>query len=132
MVQIARTPLSNNVAFHIALRKIFGLGSTTSLQISETCGISAELKVRDVKEPYIHKVAQYIQDNYTVGDQLRREVRQNILRLMDINATEGPGMTKPCLFLDAPTPTHRQPGSLNITSCWTQADRLQDILMTAQ
>eukprot|EP00967_Tisochrysis_lutea_P036522 scaffold43948_cov21-Tisochrysis_lutea.AAC.1 len=42
------------------------------------------------------------------------------------------GMTKPCLFLDAPTPTHRQPGSLNITSCWTQADRLQDILMTAQ
>uniref|UniRef100_A0A7S3RAC8 Ribosomal protein S13 n=1 Tax=Dunaliella tertiolecta TaxID=3047 RepID=A0A7S3RAC8_DUNTE len=89
MVQIARTPLSNNVAFHIALRKIFGLGSTTSLQISETCGISAELKVRDVKEPYIHKVAQYIQDNYTVGDQLRREVRQNILRLMDIKCYRG-------------------------------------------
>lgn len=45
MVQIARVALHSNLAFHIALRRIFGIGPTTSLQISEACGISAELKV---------------------------------------------------------------------------------------
>jgi len=45
MVQIARVTLPANVAFHIALRRVFGIGNNTSLQISEACGISSELKV---------------------------------------------------------------------------------------
>jgi len=48
-----------------------------------------DLQVRDVKEPFVQRVAQYIQNNYTVGDPLRREVRQNILRLMDIKSYRG-------------------------------------------
>lgn len=46
-------------------------------------------QVRDVREPAIQRVAQHIQDNYTVGDQLKRELRQNILRLMDIKCYRG-------------------------------------------
>mmetsp|Transcript_37625 Transcript_37625/g.83767 ORF Transcript_37625/g.83767 Transcript_37625/m.83767 type:complete len:124 (-) Transcript_37625:932-1303(-) len=89
VVQLARTQLASNSNFHIALRKIFGIGKTTSLQISEACGISKDMKVRDVKEPYIQKVAQYIQDNYLVGDELKRSIRENILQLIDMNSYRG-------------------------------------------
>ncbi|KAF5831375.1 hypothetical protein DUNSADRAFT_13191 [Dunaliella salina] len=60
-----------------------------SLATCLTNEFESTFQVRDVKEPYIQKVAQYIQDNYTVGDQLRREVRQNILRLMEIKCYRG-------------------------------------------
>lgn len=121
MVQIARTTLQGNKAFHIALRSIFGIGPTNALQITEACGISTELKVgppcrgvqaillvgpkdagintrflhfhvkqvQDVKEPYIKKVAAYIQDNYVVGDQLKRQIRNNILQLIDMKSYRG-------------------------------------------
>ena len=46
-------------------------------------------QVRDVKEPYVHRVAQYIQDHFIVGDPLKRQLRQNILRLMDIKCYRG-------------------------------------------
>jgi len=56
-----------------------------------TCNICPppSAQVRDVREPAIQRVAQHIQDNYTVGDQLKRELRQNILRLTDIKCYRG-------------------------------------------
>uniref|UniRef100_A0A7S0X159 Ribosomal protein S13 n=1 Tax=Chlamydomonas leiostraca TaxID=1034604 RepID=A0A7S0X159_9CHLO len=89
MVQIARTTLNPNKAFYVALQKVFGIGRTNSVEIAEACGISKELKVKDVKEPYIEKVVQYIQDNHLVGDQLKRQIRENILSLIEIKSYRG-------------------------------------------
>jgi small subunit ribosomal protein S13 len=89
MVQLARTVLPPNQNFFVALKRIFGIGRTAGLEIAEACGISKELKVKDVKEPYVAKVAAYIQANYVVGDQLKRSIREDILRLIDIKARRG-------------------------------------------
>lgn len=47
------------------------------------------LKVKDVKEPYIKKVAQYIQENMVVGDPLKRQIRENILQLIEMKSYRG-------------------------------------------
>ena len=46
MTHIARTALNAESNFHIALSKIFGIGRASALNISETCGISKDMKVR--------------------------------------------------------------------------------------
>ena len=47
------------------------------------------MQVKDVKDPYVQKVAQHIQDNYVVGDQLKRSIRDNILQLMEMKSHRG-------------------------------------------
>ena len=47
------------------------------------------MQVKDVKEQYVQKVAQHIQDNYVVGDQLKRSIRDNILSLMEMKSQRG-------------------------------------------
>ncbi|KAL6763452.1 mitochondrial ribosomal protein S13 [Haematococcus lacustris] len=89
MVQIARVTLEQNRHFAHALAKIFGIGSATGLEIAEACGISRNLRVRDIKEPHLQRVSQYIQDHFVVEDQLKRGIRENILRLMNIKCRRG-------------------------------------------
>ncbi len=47
------------------------------------------MQVKDVKEEYIQAVSKHIQDNYVVGDQLKRSIRDNILRLIDMKSQRG-------------------------------------------
>lgn len=89
MVQIQRVALPPNATFHVALGRIFGLGRATALTVSEACGIGKDLKVKDVKDAAVQRVTQYIQDNYTTGDALRRQVRENILGLVNMGARRG-------------------------------------------
>ncbi|GIL79798.1 hypothetical protein Vretimale_12393 [Volvox reticuliferus] len=89
MVQIQRVALFPNAAFHIALRRVFGLGRSTSLQVAEACGISKDLKVKDIKETYLQKVASYIEANFVTGDALRRQIRENVAAEVAINSQRG-------------------------------------------
>ncbi len=108
---IARVALPPQATFHVALRKIFGIGEVTALNISEACGISSAMKVRilddhspggtcslaaclwkqvkDVDQLHFQRVVQHIQEKYVVGDQLKRSIRDNILRLIDIKSYRG-------------------------------------------
>jgi len=45
--------------------------------------------VKEIKEQYLQKVAQHIQDNYVVGDSLKRSIRDNILQLMEMKSQRG-------------------------------------------
>ncbi|MEW5313098.1 MAG: hypothetical protein WDW38_004691 [Sanguina aurantia] len=89
MAQIHRTVLPPNTRFCIAIQKIFGIGRTNGIAVSEACGISTEMKVKDVKEALMQKVAQHIQENYSVGDQLKRSIREDILRLVGNKSRRG-------------------------------------------
>mmetsp|Transcript_18909 Transcript_18909/g.32338 ORF Transcript_18909/g.32338 Transcript_18909/m.32338 type:complete len:124 (+) Transcript_18909:20-391(+) len=89
MVQIARTNLPPNQVFHVALGRIFGLGRSTGLEAAEACGISKDMKVRDVKEETLLKVAAHIQETYVVGDQLKRSIRENILAMIGMGSYRG-------------------------------------------
>ncbi|GAX81316.1 hypothetical protein CEUSTIGMA_g8747.t1 [Chlamydomonas eustigma] len=89
MTLIARTLMRPELHFHIALAKIFGIGKSSALNISEACGISKDMKVKEVKEQYVQKVAQHIHTNYVVGDQLKRNIRDNILQLIEMKSFRG-------------------------------------------
>lgn len=89
MVQIARTALPANQVFYVALARIFGIGQSSGLEVAESCGISKEMKVKDIKEQHIQRVSQYIQDNYVVGDSLKRNLRENILQMIRLKTYRG-------------------------------------------
>lgn len=89
VVTIARTVLHPQKKFHIALKRIFGIGRVTGVTVAEACGISKELKTKDVKESYVQQVQQYIQDNHLVGDALKRKIRDDILQMMHMRCYRG-------------------------------------------
>jgi ribosomal protein S13 len=47
------------------------------------------MQVKDVKDQYIQKASQYIQEHYVVGDALKRSIRENILTMMKIKSWRG-------------------------------------------
>ncbi|EFJ49402.1 mitochondrial ribosomal protein S13 [Volvox carteri f. nagariensis] len=56
---------------------------------TEACGISKDLKVKDIKETYLQKVASYIEANFVTGDALRRQIRENVAAEVAINSQRG-------------------------------------------
>jgi small subunit ribosomal protein S13 len=73
----------------IALTYIFGIGRTKSKQILERVGIDENVKVRDLTEDEVNRIATEIDQNHVVEGQLRRQIAQNIQRLKDINSYRG-------------------------------------------
>lgn len=88
-MQIFRVPLHPNAPFYLALRKVFGLGTATSLSVAEACGISKDLKVKDIKESYVQKVTAYVEEHYTTGDTLKRQIREGILQQVAVGSRRG-------------------------------------------
>ncbi|KXZ55561.1 hypothetical protein GPECTOR_2g1110 [Gonium pectorale] len=80
MVQIQRVFLPPNATFHIALQRVFGIGRVTSVAVSE---------VKDVKDSYLQKVTSYIEANFTTGDNLKRQIRDNVLVQLGIKSRRG-------------------------------------------
>ena len=89
MVQIAKTILPEAANFHVALRKIFGIGRSSAGMCAEAVGVSSEMRVSDVKASYIRQCAQFIQNNYVVGDELKRSIREDILSLINSKSYRG-------------------------------------------
>ncbi len=72
-----------------ALRYIHGIGPARAEAILESCKIDATKKADDLTQDEIHSIAQFIQGNYRVEGDLRREVSQNIRRLISIGTYRG-------------------------------------------
>ena len=73
----------------IGLTYIFGIGLTTSQQILRDSGINPSTRVRDLTEEEVVRLREYIDRNLKVEGDLRREVSQNIKRLMEIGCYRG-------------------------------------------
>jgi len=74
---------------HIALRYIYGVGPTNSLEICARVGIEPTKRVNQLTEGEILKIREDIDKNYKVEGDLRREVSMNIKRLMDLGCYRG-------------------------------------------
>ena len=73
----------------IGLTAIFGIGRSTSAQLLEQAGIDPQTRVRDLTDDEVVRLRELIdRDVITEGD-LRREVRQNIQRLIEIGCYRG-------------------------------------------
>ena len=72
-----------------ALRYIHGIGPKRADDVLAACNIEPSKKADDLSQDEIHAITTYIQDHYRVEGDLRREVSQNIRRLISIGSYRG-------------------------------------------
>ena len=89
MARIAGVNLPNTKRLEIGLTYIYGIGQPTARQICAALGLSTDEKVRDLTEEEVSKLREYIDSNYQVEGDLRRERTQAIKRLSEIGAYRG-------------------------------------------
>ena len=89
MARIAGVNLPNTKRLEIGLTYIYGIGQPTARQIAAALGLDPNTKVRDLTEEEVSKLREYIDANYQVEGDLRRERTQAIKRLSEIGAYRG-------------------------------------------
>ena len=89
MARIAGVDLPRDKRIDIALRYIYGIGPTRAFEIVAGAGIDGGTKVRDLSEDEVLKVREYIDRNYKIEGDLRREVAQDIKRKIEIGCYQG-------------------------------------------
>ncbi len=89
MARIAGVDLPKNERVEVGLTRIFGIGRPLSRKILAETGVSADVRVKDLKDEDIVKIRNVIDRDFKVEGDLRREVSMNIKRLIDIGSYRG-------------------------------------------
>jgi len=89
LARIVGVDLPRDKRVEIGLTYIYGIGRPRSNEILEATKISKDTRVRDLTEDEVLKLREYINKNYETEGDLRREVSQNIKRLMEIGSYRG-------------------------------------------
>jgi len=89
MARLAGVDLPRDKRLEIALTYIYGVGRTRAKQALEATGVSPDLRARDLGDEELVKLRDYIDANYRVEGDLRREVAADIRRKIEIGCYEG-------------------------------------------
>jgi len=89
VARIAGVNLPNQKRLEIGLTYIYGIGPSTSREILAALGLSPDEKIKDLTDEEVTKLQRYIDENYQVEGDLRRERQQAIKRLTEIGAYRG-------------------------------------------
>ena len=89
MARIAGVDLPREKQAEIALTYIFGIGRSSAQQICAATTIDPTTRVRNLTEEEVIRLREYIDQNHKVEGDLRREVSQNVKRLMEIGCYRG-------------------------------------------
>ena len=89
MPRIFGVDIPKNKKIKISLSYIYGIGPVVALDILKAVNIDPERKSSDLTEEEISQIAGYVQEHHTVEGELRREITQNIRRLIDISSYRG-------------------------------------------
>ena len=89
MARIAGVDIPREKRVDISLRYIYGIGPKRAETICSTTGIVPATKVRDLTDEEVSWIRELLDKEFTVEGDLRREVRQNIQRLIEINCYRG-------------------------------------------
>jgi len=73
----------------ISLTYLYGIGRPLAKKILKDLNIEEARKTKDLAEEDVIKIRSYIDNNYKVEGDLRREITQNIKRLIEINSYRG-------------------------------------------
>jgi len=73
----------------ISLTYIYGIGRKLALDIVKELGFNPDLLAKDLTEEQISRLNSLLQSEYTVEGDLRRQVQNNIKRLISINCYRG-------------------------------------------
>ena len=89
MARIAGVDLPRNKRIDIALTYLHGIGKTTSKKMLEELKIDPALRTDVMDEGTVAKIRDFIEKNFPVEGDLRRNVGMNIKRLMDLQTYRG-------------------------------------------
>ncbi len=89
MARIAGVDLPKNKRVEIGLTYIYGIGRKSADIILANTGIDPDIRVKDLTEDDVAKLREYIDHNFMVEGDLRRNVALNIKRLVEIGCYRG-------------------------------------------
>ena len=89
MARIAGVNIPTNKIVQTGLTYIYGIGNKFSEQICKDLDISKSKRVSELTDEQILKIREYIDKNFTVEGDLRRETSLNIKRLIDLASYRG-------------------------------------------
>ena len=89
MARIAGVDLPREKRLEIALTYIYGVGRTRAAETLAATGVSPDTRVKDATEEELVKLRDYIEANFKVEGDLRREVQADIRRKIEIGSYQG-------------------------------------------
>jgi small subunit ribosomal protein S13 len=89
MARLVGVDLPREKRLEIALTYIFGIGRTRADEILNATGISPDLRVKDLTDEQLIPLREYIEANFKIEGDLRREVQADIRRKIEIGSYQG-------------------------------------------
>jgi small subunit ribosomal protein S13 len=89
MARIAGVDLPRPKRVEIALTYIYGIGVSRSNRILAEAGIDPSVRVKDLSEEEVSRIAKILDAQGSVEGDLRKDIAMNIKRLMEIGSYRG-------------------------------------------
>ncbi len=89
MARIAGVDIPREKRLEVSLTYIFGMGKTRAQQTIAQTGLNPDTRVRDLTDEEVTRLRTYIDSNFKVEGDLRRDIAQDIKRKMEIGCYEG-------------------------------------------
>jgi small subunit ribosomal protein S13 len=89
MARIVGVNIPTEKRVEIALRYIYGIGPARAKQICDALKFSDDLRAKDLTDEQVIEISRYIEQNFKVEGDVRREITMNIKRLQDLKTYRG-------------------------------------------
>jgi small subunit ribosomal protein S13 len=89
MARIEGVDLPRNKRAEVGLTYLFGIGPTRSRQILAATKVNPDTRIKDLTEAEVTAIREFVQKNYKLEGDLRRETQMNIKRLIEIGSYRG-------------------------------------------
>jgi small subunit ribosomal protein S13 len=89
MARLVGVDLPRDKRLEVALTYIYGVGRTRAQETLTATGISPDVRVRDLSDEHLVQLRDYIEGNFKVEGDLRREVAADIRRKVEIGSYAG-------------------------------------------
>ena len=89
MARLAGVDLPREKRVEIALTYIYGVGRTRAHEALEATGVSPDIRVKDLSDAQLVALRDFIEGNFKVECDLRREVAADIRRKVEIGSYQG-------------------------------------------
>jgi small subunit ribosomal protein S13 len=89
MARLVGVDLPREKRVEIALTYIFGIGLTRAHATLAATGVNPDTRVKDLQEPELAKLREFIEANYKIEGDLRREIAGDIRRKVEIQSYQG-------------------------------------------
>lgn len=89
MPRIVGVDIPKEKKIGVALSYIYGIGQNNAKTILKSASVNPDKRARDLTEEEVSKITTIIQKDYKVEGELRREMSDNVRRLMEIGCYRG-------------------------------------------